>query len=112
MVDGLQRLTTFQRFVNNELRLQFKDRPELNRRKFEDLTPKLQNRVEDCNLVLYVIDSKVPERARLDIFERGERRGSAVSPTDAQLPLHGRRYAILKGRVTDRRISGSDREGP
>ena len=70
VVDGLQRLTTFQRFVNNELRLQFKDRPELNRRKFEDLTPKLQNRVEDCNLVLYIIDSKVPERARLDIFER------------------------------------------
>jgi hypothetical protein len=26
--------------------------------------------VEDCNLILYVIDAKVPERARLDIFER------------------------------------------
>lgn len=70
VVDGLQRLTTFQRFVNNELRLQLKDRPELNSKKFEDLTPKLQNRVEDCNLILYVIDAKVPEQARLDIFER------------------------------------------
>ena len=70
VVDGLQRLTTFQRFVNNELSLRLKDRPELKNRSFEDLPPKLQNRVEDCNLILYVIDAKVPERARLDIFER------------------------------------------
>ena len=70
VVDGLQRLTTFQRFVNNELTLRLKDRPELQNRKFEELPPKLQNRVEDCNLILYVIDAKVPEQARLDIFER------------------------------------------
>ena len=70
VVDGLQRLTTFQRFVKNELQLRLEDRPELNSRKFVDLPPKLQNRVEDCNLILYVIDAKVPERARLDIFER------------------------------------------
>ena len=70
VVDGLQRLTTFQRFVNGELRLRLKDQPELNGSNFENLTPKLQNRVEDCNLILYVIDAKVPEQARLDIFER------------------------------------------
>ena len=70
VVDGLQRLTTFKRFVNNNLSLRLKDRPELDAKKFENLPPKLQNRVEDCNLILYVIDAKVPERARLDIFER------------------------------------------
>jgi len=70
VVDGLQRLSTFQRFFNNRLRLKLPDQPELNRKHFKDLTPKLQNRVEDCNLVLYIIDAKVPERARLDIFER------------------------------------------
>lgn len=70
VVDGLQRLYTFQRFVNNELHLKLPERAELNIKRFEDLAPKLQNRVEDCNLVLYVIDVKVPERARLDIFER------------------------------------------
>ena len=70
VVDGLQRLTTFQRFVNNGLRLKLEDRHELDGKRFEDLTPKLQNRVEDCNLILYVIDANVPERARLDIFDR------------------------------------------
>lgn len=70
VVDGLQRLSTFQRFVNNDLRLKLPHQTELDRKYFRELSPKLQNRVEDCNLILYVIDAKVPERARLDIFER------------------------------------------
>ena len=70
VVDGLQRLSTFRRFVNNELRLRLPDRPELSGKKFRDLPPKLQNRVEDCNLILYVIDAKAPDRTRLDIFDR------------------------------------------
>lgn len=70
VVDGLQRLSTFQRFVNNELRLVLPAQTDLDKKYFKDLSPKLQNRIEDCNLVLYVIDAKVPERARLDIFER------------------------------------------
>ena len=70
VVDGLQRLTTFSRFVNDELKLNLKDRKELHGRSFSELSSKLQNRIEDCNLIFYIVDSKVPERARLDIFER------------------------------------------
>ena len=70
VVDGLQRLSTFQRFVNNELKLVLPNQSELNKKYFRDLSPKMQNRIEDCNLILYVIDAKVPERARLDIFDR------------------------------------------
>lgn len=70
IVDGLQRLSTFKRFVDNDLKLKLPDRPNLHGKRFKDLAPKLQNRVEDCNLILYVIDQKVPEQARLDIFDR------------------------------------------
>ena len=70
VVDGLQRLSTFQRFIKNKLRLRLPDREELNHKQFSDLSSKLQNRVEDCNLIFYLIDAKVPARARLDIFER------------------------------------------
>ncbi len=70
VVDGLQRLSSFQRFVNNDLRLKLPDQAELNLKRFQEISPKLQNRLEDCNLILYIIDAKVPERARLDIFER------------------------------------------
>lgn len=70
VVDGLQLLSTFHRFVHDDLTLRLPDRAELDRRRFSDLPPKLKNRIEDCNLIFYIIDSKVPERARLDIFER------------------------------------------
>ena len=70
VVDGLQRLSTFRVFVNDELKLRLPDREELNGKRFSELPPKFQNRIEDCNLIFYIIDSKAPERARLDIFER------------------------------------------
>ena len=70
VVDGLQRLSTFKKFVDGELTLRLPDREELNGKQFSDLSIKLQNRIEDCNLIFYIIDSKAPERARLDIFER------------------------------------------
>lgn len=70
VVDGLQRLSTFQRYLSNQLRLKLPDQKELNKKRFEDLSPKLQNRIEDCNLILYIIDAKVPAKALLDIFER------------------------------------------
>ena len=70
VVDGLQRLSTFKRFVDNKLKLDIPHRDDLHKKEFRDLPPKLQNRVEDCNLILYVIDQRVPEQARLDIFDR------------------------------------------
>ena len=70
VVDGLQRLSTFERFLKDDLKLRLPDRDRLHGKKFSDLGPKLQNRIEDSNLTFYIMDSKVPERARLDIFER------------------------------------------
>lgn len=70
VVDGLQRLSTIRRFCSNELTLKLPDQEQLNEKTFQDLSPKLQNRIEDCNLILYIIDARVPERVRLDIFER------------------------------------------
>ena len=70
VVDGLQRLSTFRNFVDEGLRLRLPDHPDLNGKLFADLDSKFKNRIEDCNLTLYVIDSKAPERARLDIFDR------------------------------------------
>ena len=70
VVDGLQRLSTFRRFLKDELVLRLPHQRDLEGKRFSDLSPKLQNRVEDCNLIFYIIDSKVAESARLDIFER------------------------------------------
>jgi hypothetical protein len=70
VVDGLQRLTTFQRFLNDKFSLDLVHQKSLDKLTFSELPAKLKNRVEDCSLELYIIDAQVPERAKLDIFER------------------------------------------
>ena len=92
VVDGLQRLATFNRFLKDDLKLRLRSRPQLNGKRFSDLEPKLQNRVEDCNLVFYIIDPKVPESARLDIFERVN---SGVPLTRQQM-----RNSLFMGKAT------------
>jgi len=75
VVDGLQRLTTFKRFIGNEFRLTFpktddSTRHPLEGKRFVDLDLKSQERVEDTQLTLYILEATAPERAKLDIFER------------------------------------------
>lgn len=71
VVDGLQRLTTFVRFVSDELKLTGlgKNHP-LDGKRFSELPVNLQERIEDTQLTLYILDKNAPQRARLDIFER------------------------------------------
>lgn len=76
VVDGLQRLTTFARFLAGDFRLaglessENAERHQLEGKSFNDLPIKLQERVVDTQLTMYILDAKAPERARLDIFER------------------------------------------
>ncbi len=92
VVDGLQRLSTFQRFVNKGFKLKLPKQLELHGKTFADLSAKMQNRVEDCNLTLYVIDAKVPQQALLDIFDRVN---SGVPLTRQQM-----RNCLFSGRAT------------
>ena len=71
VVDGLQRLSTFQRFLDNRLKLtKIGDSHPLEGMSFSDLPVHLQERVEDTQLTLHILDRSAPDRARLDIFER------------------------------------------
>ena len=70
VVDGVQRLTTFRNYLNNDFQLKLEKNPFLDGKYFKDLPAKLQNRIEDSNLVVYILDANVPDHARLEIFER------------------------------------------
>lgn len=71
VVDGLQRLMTFNRYIGGGLALRLPEsREDLGGKRFEQLPHRLQQRIEDTQLIIYLIDPKVPERIRLDIFER------------------------------------------
>lgn len=77
IVDGLQRITTFHRFAQNQFRLRGLGSQEVDApphphegKGFEDLDQCLQERILDTQLIMYILDDEAPERARLDIFER------------------------------------------
>lgn len=71
VVDGLQRLTTFVRFINDELKLTgLGEGHPLEGKRYSELPVNLQERVEDTQLTLYILDKNAPQRAKLDIFER------------------------------------------
>jgi len=92
IVDGLQRLSTFARFHKGELVLKLPKNQELDGRSFGELSTKLRNRFEDGQLTLFLIDSKVPDRVRMDIFERVN---SGVALTRQQM-----RNALYSGPAT------------
>ncbi|MFS8065730.1 MAG: DUF262 domain-containing protein [Byssovorax sp.] len=100
VVDGLQRLTTFERFLEDKLSLRLEN-PELKNKTFSSLIPKLQNRIEDTQITLYIIDAKVPDRARLDIFERVNG-GMALSRQQMRNALYqGKATAYLRDLAKD-----------
>ena len=71
VVDGLQRLSTFFRFFNDKMALTgLGDDHPLTGKKYSALPLNLRERVEDTQLILYILDKSAPQRARLDIFER------------------------------------------
>jgi hypothetical protein len=76
VVDGLQRLNTFLRFLDNKFRLKFdraedgKDENTLHGKHFKDLQVTLRERIEDTQLTLYILDANAPPQAKFDIFER------------------------------------------
>jgi hypothetical protein len=76
VVDGLQRLNTFLRFLDNKFKLKFERTEDgdndnaLQGKRFRDLQLSLQERIEDTQLTLYILDANAPAQAKFDIFER------------------------------------------
>lgn len=98
VVDGLQRLTTFSRYLDDGFALSLpsgdeEDYPHaLDGLRFSELPINLQERIEDTQLIVYILDANAPERAKLDIFERVN---SGVPLTRQQM-----RNCLFNGRAT------------
>lgn len=71
IVDGLQRTSTLDEFVNDRFALKNLELLEkLNFKCFKDLSPALQARIEDKKLFIYIIKPSVPLPMVYDIFHR------------------------------------------
>lgn len=97
IVDGLQRVTTFLHYVDNKFKIRntnFEEdqKSSIEGKYFRELPLRLQERILDTQLIMYILDANAPERARLDIFERVN---SGISLSRQQM-----RNAIYNGPAT------------
>jgi len=98
VVDGRQRITTFIDFFNNEFPLTYLPYlDDLNTKYFRDLPPRLQAKIEDYQIVVYVIQPPTPERIKFDIFNRINRGGTELNHQEMRNALyHGHSTRLLQ----------------
>lgn len=94
VIDGRQRLTTLFEFMDNKFFLdRLKILDEFNRRKFKDLDPILQAKIEDYQIMAHVIQPPTPDRIKFDIFDRVNRGGMQLNKQEI-------RNALYQGKAT------------
>jgi len=94
VIDGLQRLSTIIRYINDEFALKdLEFLQELNGKKFSNLDRNFQRRIEDFKLTLYLIRPNTPEEIALNIFTRINTLGEPLSQQEI-------RHAIYNGKST------------
>lgn len=95
VVDGRQRLTAFFEFLNDEFPLsELKILKKLSGKKFSELDPVYQSKIEDYQLIIQVIKPTTPDSIKFNIFDRVNRGGTPLNNQEM-------RNALYQGRSTD-----------
>jgi len=100
IVDGKQRITALCSFLQNNFKLSklkilgTKNGAEyFNNKLFKELDAKWQSKIEDYQLIVFVIKPPTPENIKYDIFDRVNRGGT-------QLNAQEMRHALYNGKAT------------
>ncbi|HIF9383495.1 TPA: DUF262 domain-containing protein [Photobacterium damselae] len=95
IIDGKQRTTALKRFIQGKFALKhLLMLPELNDKRFADIQPVLQAKLEDYQLNVYIIQPPTPEYVKFNIFERVNRGGMNLNKQEM-------RHALYQGKSTE-----------
>jgi len=98
VIDGRQRLTALFDFLNNKFSINSAPiLKHLKNKKFSDLEPKEQIKLEDYQLIVYIIKPQTPDRIKFDIFDRVNRGGTQLNKQEMRNALYqGKSTKLLK----------------
>jgi hypothetical protein len=98
VIDGRQRLTALFEFLNNKFSISSAPiLTYLKGKKFKDLEPKDQTKLEDYQLIVYIIKPQTPDRIKFDIFDRVNRGGTQLNKQEMRNALYqGKSTELLK----------------
>ncbi len=98
VVDGRQRLTAFFKYLDNEYKLtDLKILRHISGKKFDELEPILQSRLEDFQLMTQVIKPPTEDVVKFQIFDRVNRGGTPLNNQEMRNALYqGNASKLLK----------------
>ncbi|WP_051211725.1 DUF262 domain-containing protein [Butyrivibrio fibrisolvens] len=89
VVDGRQRLTALFKYLNGEFALkELRVLSNLKGKKFSELSPLYQTKLEDYQISAHVIMPPTPERIKYDIFDRVNRGGTMLNKQEIRNALY------------------------
>jgi hypothetical protein len=95
VLDGLQRLSTFFAYMDNEFALQdLKILQNLNGKRFNELKGLLRSRIDDHKILIHIIQPSTPDIIKLEIFKRVNRGGTTLNAQEI-------RNALYNGKSTE-----------
>ncbi len=98
IIDGLQRTTTLNEYVNDNFALNgLTGLPFLNGKKFSQLTSTLQAKIEDKGLNIYILKATTPSNVIYQLFDRINTGGTTLSRQEVRNGIYiGKSTILLK----------------